>query len=383
MEFTLGGADLSLSTEISYEEDDRILNLQMINHSNIPEDMKVSITDTEGEVLYEKEYREVPGKSSMNYLCKLDKFFDMTEADGIRINLEALGRQETYLFDNGTTLYRPGSVSKLTVVTIEQEELELTSGDTAQLQVTRDGEGTVLYVSNNPDCVSVSETGMVTAREPGSATITAYTEDGGSDICVITVKEAAPEKPPIVLGDVKETGWQYKYVMYVCQNDYMKGKKTDEEGRILFDPEGTLTRAEFVQVLYNAEGKPTVTYKDRFSDVPRNQWYTNAIIWATEKGIVNGYGNGKYGVGDSITREQLATMLYKYARYKGYSVEATTELDAYTDTARISGWAVNYMKWIVGSDIMSGKKDRLDPQGNATRAECATLVNKFHISYGE
>ncbi len=100
-------------------------------------------------------------------------------------------------------------------------------------------------------------------------------------------------------------------------------------------------------------------------------------------GIVNGYGNGKYGVSDSITREQLATMLNKYAQYKGYKVDTTAELDTYTDTGKISGWAVNYMKWIVGSSIMSGKGDRLDPQGNATRAECATLVNKFHISYGE
>ena len=249
--------------------------------------------------------------------------------------------------------------------------------------MTKDGEGNVLYESNNPDSVSVSETGVVTAKAPGSATITAYTEDGGRAVCIITVKEAAPSKPSIVLGDVEESSWQYKFVKYACENDYMKGKKTDEAGRILFDPEGTLTRAEFVQVLYNAEGKPAVTYKDRFSDVPENQWYTNAIIWATEKGIVNGYGNGKYGVSDSITREQLATMLNKYAQYKGYKVDATAELNTYTDTGKISGWAVNYMKWIVGSSIMSGKGDRLDPQGNATRAECATLVNKFHISYGE
>jgi len=383
MDFTLGGADLSLRTDISYDEDDRILNLQMINDTNMTENMKFTITGAENEVLYEKEYEAVPGKSSVNYLCKLDKFFDMTEADSINLKLESMGRTETYLFDNETTLYRPGSVTKITEVTLEQKEMELTSGDTAQLKVTTDGEGTVLYESNNPDCVSVSESGVITAKAPGSATVSAYTEDGGRAICIITVKEAAPSKPTIVLGDVEESSWQYRYVKYACENDYMKGKKTDEAGRILFDPEGTLTRAEFVQVLYNAEGKPAVTYKNRFSDVPENQWYTNAIIWATEKGIVNGYGNGKYGVSDSITREQLATMLNKYAQYKGYKVDATAELNTYTDTSKISGWAVNYMKWIVGSNIMSGKGDRLDPQGNATRAECATLVNKFHISYGE
>ena len=380
MNFTLGGADLGLRTEVSYEEDDQILNLQMINGSNMAENMKLTITGAEEEVLYEKEYENVPGKSSVNYLCKLDKFFDMTEADSINLKLESMGRTETYLFDNETTLYRPGSVTKITEVTLEQKEMELTSGETAQLQVSTDGEGTVLYESNNPD--SVSETGVVTAKAPGSATITAYTEDGGRAICIITVKEAAPEKPKIELGDV-ETEWQIRYVKYVCENGYMKGKATDAEGRIIFEPDKPLTREEFIQVLYNAEGKPNVTYKERFDDVPDNKWYTDAIIWGTEKGIVSGYANGKYGVGDPITREQLATMLNKYAQYKGYKVDASAELDSYTDTSKISSWAVDYMKWIVGSNIMSGKGERLDPKGNATRAECATLVNKFHISYGE
>lgn len=189
--------------------------------------------------------------------------------------------------------------------------------------------------------------------------------------------------PNVVLGDITPSSWAYKYVKYVCEKGYMKGKKVDAAGKTIFDPTETLTRAEFVQVLYNVEGQPPVTYKDKFSDVPGNQWYSYAVSWATKKGIVDGYGNGKFGVNDRITREQLATMLYKYAQYKGYKVNATANLNTYADANKVSSWAVNYMKWLVGSGIMSGKNGRLEPQEYATRAECAALVNKFLVYYGK
>ena len=155
----------------------------------------------------------------------------------------------------------------------------------------------------------------------------------------------------------------------------------NEDGSIYFDPDNTMTRAEFAQVLYNAEGKPAVEYAEKFADVKNGKWYTNAIIWASEKGIVTGYGNGSFGVSDPITREQVVTMLYKYAQYKGYEINGDCELGTYSDSTSISSWAVKYMKWAVANNVMKGKKENLDPNGNATRAECAAMLKNFMDRY--
>ena len=190
-----------------------------------------------------------------------------------------------------------------------------------------------------------------------------------------------PVEPMIT--DVKKESWQFEFVHYVIKSGIMKGKKVNEDGSIVFDPDSTMTRAEFAQVLYNAEGKPAEEYEEKFSDVVNDKWYTNAILWASEMNIVSGYGNQKFGVSDPITREQLATMLYKYAEYKGYDISGECELDSYEDSVTISGWAVKYMKWAVANNVMKGKKEKLDPIGKATRAECAAMLKNFMDRYAK
>ncbi len=185
----------------------------------------------------------------------------------------------------------------------------------------------------------------------------------------------------VQFADVNEESWQYEYVLYAYRNGLMKGKGKDTEDRIIFAPNDYLTREELVQVLYNGEGKPQVSYTDRFADVPDGKWYTDAVIWAEKEGIVAGYGNDIYGVGDAVTREQVITILYKYAKYKGYSPAMAGELSAYTDSEQISVWAVDYMRWAVGTGIIAGKEKELDPCGGATRAECATIFMKFNSTY--
>ena len=112
--------------------------------------------------------------------------------------------------------------------------------------------------------------------------------------------------------------------------------------------------------------------------VAAGAWYANAVDWAAGEGIVSGYGNGKFGPEDNITREQMALILYGYAQYKGYDVSASGELSSFTDGASTSSWAAEAVQWAVGSGLLSGKGGGvLDPQGTATRAEAASIFMRF------
>lgn len=135
-------------------------------------------------------------------------------------------------------------------------------------------------------------------------------------------------------------------------------------------------------MLYSISGKTDVTYTNQFDDVPEGEWYTDAVLWAYQEGITSGYANGRFGVGDSITREQLALMLYRFADMKGYAVNYTdTVLDGYSDKTDISSWAIKGLKWAVTQGVISGKDYDGDvqaaPQDTATRAECAVMMYKL------
>ena len=197
----------------------------------------------------------------------------------------------------------------------------------------------------------------------------------------LPIANAGDEGNPF--ADVDPTGWQFEPAKFVYKRGLMTGKGKDEAGKIIFDPNATLTRAEFAQSLYSAEGKPSMEYTSLFQDVAAGQWFTNAVLWAGSNKLVSGYPNGNYGVSDNITREQLAAILYKYAEYKKYDISARAEIDGYTDADLISSWAKEQLRWAVANGIMKGKDDRLDPQGNATRAECAAMLRSFFTRFGE
>ena len=140
-----------------------------------------------------------------------------------------------------------------------------------------------------------------------------------------------------------------------------------------------------MQVLYNAEGKPAVTTTKTFPDVKDGGWYKNAVLWAYEVGITSGLGTGNFGVGASITRQDLAVMLYKYAKLKGYSLEAETgKIDQFADGDKVSSYARTAMDWAVSNGVMSGSGTgddlstyKLNPTGKATRAQCAAMLKNF------
>ena len=170
-------------------------------------------------------------------------------------------------------------------------------------------------------------------------------------------------------SDVSEGDWYYEAVRFVHERGLMNGYS---DGR--FGPNDTLSRAQLAQILFNKEGRPGVDYLLDFSDVANEAWYTEAIRWATSQGIVGGYGNGTFGPNDPITREQLAVMLW---RYSGSPAATNKELH-FNDTDEISGFALEAIRWAVENGILNGYGDgRLGPQGQATRAQMAQMLKNF------
>ncbi len=185
--------------------------------------------------------------------------------------------------------------------------------------------------------------------------------------------------------DISTSSWQFNSAKYVYDRGLMTGKGTDANGNIIFDPNKPIAREEFVQVLYNASGKPPVSIENKFPDV-KNTWYKNAVLWANANDIANGKGNGNFGVSENIYRQDLALMLYKYARLHGYDLTATPgEINKYADGNKVASYAQTAMNWAISKGIMSGKGNKgedistfkLDPSGTATRAECAAMLKNF------
>lgn len=191
-------------------------------------------------------------------------------------------------------------------------------------------------------------------------------------------------------ADISDSSWQFYSAKYVYDKGLMAGKGTDGNGKVIFDPNKTIPREEFVQVLYNASGKPAVSGENPFSDV-KDAWYKTAILWANANDIAKGKGNGSFGVAESISRQDMALMLYKYARMRGYDLSASGgEINKYADGNKVAGYAKTAMDWAITKGIMSGKGKkgedistyRLDPAGTATRGECAAMLKNFMEAYG-
>lgn len=205
----------------------------------------------------------------------------------------------------------------------------------------------------------------VTFKEEGK-TNTEDKEETGE-----TEETTKPET--ITFSDVKETDWFYKGVSYVVENGMMNGVGDNQ-----FAPNAPLTREMLAVVLYNMEKQPESTGVSPFADVKADMWYTDAIVWANANGIVAGYDDSTFGLGDSITREQLAAILYRYAQLKGYDVTEKADLTGYEDSASISGYAVEAMQWANANGIVNGMTETtLAPQGTATRAQVATMLMNF------
>ena len=213
-------------------------------------------------------------------------------------------------------------------------------------------------------------------RDAKEATITedGYTGDLWCKICGVMVKKGevipATGYPTCYYKDFKDckSKWYHEAVDYTVANGLMKGIGADT-----FEPDGTMTRAMMVTVLYRMAGSPEVKGSSTFTDVPSGQWYSDAITWAQDTGIVLGVLNDKFAPNDFVTREQIATILW---RYEGKPA-VESKFDGFKDAGKISSYAKEAMAWAVSEGIFNGDNGNLKPTDNATRAEFACIVMRY------
>ena len=177
-------------------------------------------------------------------------------------------------------------------------------------------------------------------------------------------------------ADVLPEAWYYNAVMDVADKGLMNGI-----GNGNFGPSGSVSRAMVATVLYRMSGEDTGVAAEAnktFSDVAANQWYAAAIDWAADNGIVTGY-NGKFSPNANVTRQDMVTMLYRYAQYKGddVSVGEDTNILSYKDAGSVSAYAIPAMQWAVGEGIINGSGDSLSPKVNMLRCEFAVVANRY------
>ncbi len=174
--------------------------------------------------------------------------------------------------------------------------------------------------------------------------------------------------------DVKIGDWYYEAVRYVFAQALMNG-----EAQTIFNPNGNMERAMLVVALHRLDNEPKLSMTSRFKDVVNNQWYTAAVIWADVSGIVNGYENSRFAPMQNITREEIATILYRFAQFKGYDVIAKGSVSGFADGYKVSAYAQEAMQWAVGAGIIQGNENNtLNPAGSATRAEVAAMLMRFN-----
>ena len=167
--------------------------------------------------------------------------------------------------------------------------------------------------------------------------------------------------------------WAYDAVSYAYKNSLMNGVNASR-----FAPDSTLNRAMMVTMLYRMTGSPAVSGNSVFSDVPSGKWYSDAIQWASVNGVVNGVGKDRFAPDTQITREQMASMMMRYAQFKQYSTGKSADLSAFNDAGSISSWALESMKWANAAGLINGRTaSTIAPQDTATRAEAATILMRF------
>lgn len=178
--------------------------------------------------------------------------------------------------------------------------------------------------------------------------------------------------------DVSDDAWYREAVEYVRDQGIMFGMDDT-----YFGAAEPLRRAHFVTMIYRMAGEPETVYTNRFSDIGDGLFYTKPVMWAAEKGIVTGYDNGMFGPADFITREQLATMLYRYAKVNEKDVSKRGELSEFPDSSYISEFAEEAVSWAVAEQIITGDQGRINPQGEANRAHAATMMMRYTKIYGK
>ncbi|MCL1834684.1 MAG: S-layer homology domain-containing protein [Oscillospiraceae bacterium] len=266
----------------------------------------------------------------------------------------------------------------------------LTSGS-AELTVIN---GQVVNVSTGEEAASgeiLSLSGRYFCTEDTFAIVTmGAASEGFVDGYYIIAADLVASGTHRVFKDVASDAWYYAAVDFVYRNGLFAGTSDDA-----FSPEVPMTRAMFVTVLHRLAGKPAAqgnaqgeTVADAtgsgehviqtFDDVPAGEWYTDAVIWANANGIVTGYDDGLFRPGTPLSREQMATIILRYAAHSGADVQSPEgALDDFPDMGAVSLFALDAMRWAVSEGVINGSGGRLLPQGTATRAQVAQVMRNY------
>lgn len=232
----------------------------------------------------------------------------------------------------------------------EVGEITVTRPDGSQVELTENSDGTWGF------------------PQPGeSVTIAVTFRCDGGELC-----------PSAHLTDVELNAWYHEAVDYVVEHGIMAGVSTTA-----FQPNGSLTRGQVVQILHNLEGKPEETAEAPFTDTA-GHWALEAIAWAAQNNVVAGYDDGTFGPEKLVTREEFAQMMYNYAKFKGYDLTAGGDLAQFPDAGAISDWAETALSWANGKGLINGHDNgTIDPQGNTTRAQAASIMKNFDLKVVE
>ena len=296
----------------------------------------------------------------------------------------------TYKTASSPTPYYPPHNPAPTTYTVQTEKAE---HGTVKTSYEKTSSGTKVTITATPD--AGYEVGSVTVTDAnGNSVKVTKNADGTYSFTMpaskVTVKvtfvpvaqqQACPQDstcPLSAFTDTDPKAWYHDGVHYVLEHGIMSGM-----GDGLFAPNGTTTRAQLATILWNMEGRRKVSGGISFNDVKSGDWYFDAVNWASAQGLILGYddanASGKvFAPNDALTREQLVTILYRYAKLKGIDVSASASLSGYTDAASVSSWAEEAMCWAVGNGLITGKTaTTLNPSDKASRAEIATITERF------
>ena len=319
---------------------------------------------------------EAKGSGSTKITIKTTDGSNISKTINVKVNIkctsivtskekiEISGKNPTYLYayampTSASNTKLNYNIKDISIATIDQTGYinPLKNGNTTIIIKTTDGTNIIKEVPLTITGIDDGDSGEQGGDNPGGG------DDGNED----------DENKELPFIDVKKGDWYYNAVEYTYKNGIISGA-TDTE----FRPTKNITRGMIVTILWRMEGKPKVTGIEDFPDVT-GQYYYDAVRWAAKDKIVSGYNSGKFGPNDNITREQLATILCNYAKYKKQNVNLSTDTSKYKDWYKVTGYARPAMSWAVSTGVITGKYNgtRVDPQGTASRAEAAGMIYNY------
>lgn len=268
----------------------------------------------------------------------------------------------------GTTFHEPNSINRVSILTVGGDAFDVNATYTIVTNDFMAAGGDTYYA------FSAAGSGYDTGVPLDQVVMDYIAEELNGTVTAADYGEPAGRIHTISYNDVVAGDWFAEAVNYVTLTGRMNGTG---EG---FSPNNNLTRAQMATVLYRMAGEPEGTIENPFSDVADGQWYTDAVVWAAETGITLGTSADTFNPNDDVTREEMATFLYRFAEYESLDpIEVTGDLSAFPDADEVAGFATEAMTWAVGQKIIAGVDGNLAPDGTATRAQVATVLMRYTV----